>query len=128
MTGGRRLPRPSRATIAVRQSPVCTDDDQIEVGSHSYQCVLRRTFFDHHVNGTPHMLLGEDAELVGRACAALLAFGFKRLDLVRCEIGGRFRCRRVEDGDVGIPGRGQHSRHLQRRCGGVVEVHADQHP
>ena len=108
-------------------SSVCTDDDQIEVGGHSYQSVTRRTFFDHHVYSTLHLLLGDGADLRGRAGATLLAFGFKRLDLIRGEIGGRVRCRRMEDGNVGIPGRGQHSRHLQRRCGGVVEIHADQH-
>jgi hypothetical protein len=106
---------------------VCTDDDQIEVAGHPYDCVLRRAFFDHQANGTPHILLGEDADLGGRACATLLAFGFKRLDLIRREVGGRFRWRRMEHGDVGIPGRRQDSRQLQRRRGGLVEVHADQH-
>ena len=106
---------------------MCTDDDQIEPAGHSYQSVTGRTFCDHHVHSTLHLVLGEDAYLSGGAGATLFAFGFKRLDLIRGEIGGRVRCRRMEDGNVGIPGRGQHSRHLQRRCGGVVEIYADQH-
>ena len=50
--GDRRTTASATEPSHHRRAPcrLCTDDDQIEVGGHSHQCVLRRTFFDHDVN------------------------------------------------------------------------------
>ena len=108
--------------------PVSPDYDQIERRCHSKHRVLRRPFPDHHADGTRNVARGKQAKLFGRARPTLLPLSFELFNLGRREIRWHVLRRRVKHGDLGIPRRGGHSRHLQgRRRGVVVEVHSDQH-